>query len=314
MSSQKTNRRVMRFGIESSYNADTLPDVMAAIQPASIEVTPLSGDDIQRSVIRPYYGNTTSLPGEKHMQVQIAVEMVPPATAGTAPPWGDLLKVCGFAETLVPADGDTPAQVVYAPISDKEESGRLYCHVDKNLHEGRGARGTVQFALNAQSVPTMTITLMALLRPVADAQLPTVDLTAWQNPLAINSANTGLTVFGRDSTPFSQFSLDMGVQTRHRTVVDANDISINGRSPSGSMQIDDPGVAEVNFFQRALSLEPGAIVFEHGTVAGKTIELSMPRVTIQSPSYADDGGDQMLTIPYTPEPIAGDDEVRIVCR
>ncbi|WP_353980936.1 hypothetical protein [Salinicola endophyticus] len=314
MSNQKTNRRVIRFGLEASYNAEAMPAEMAAIQPTSIEVTPLSGDDIQRSVIRPYYGNTPSLPGEKHMQVQLAVEMVSPQSAGSAPPWGSLLRACGFAETLIAADGDTPAQVVYTPVSDNEASGRLYCHVDKTLHEGRGARGTVQFALNAQSVPTMTVTFMALLRPIVDAQLPTVDLDAWQAPLAINSTNTDLSVFGRASTPFSQFSLDMAVQTRHRTVVDANDVAITGRAPTGSMQIDDPGVGEINFFQRALAREPGPIVFAHGTEAGKTLELNLPRVTIQAPSYADDEGDQMLTIPYTPEPIVGDDEVRIVCR
>ncbi|WIX34962.1 phage tail tube protein [Salinicola sp. JS01] len=321
MSNQRTNRRVLRFGIEQSYNADTVPD-MAAILPTSIDVTPLAGNDIDRSYIRPYYGNAPQAPGEKHVQVQVGVELTTSGTPGTPPPWGTLLQVCGFAETVeaaVEADPDNgvearSARVVYTPISDQEESGRLYCHVDKTLHEGRGARGTVQIALNAESIPTLSMTMMALLRPIVDAALPTVDLSPWRPAPAVNTQNTGpLTVFGL-ATPFNQFSLDMAVQTRHRTVVDANDIAITGRQPSGSMQIDDPGVATVNYFQRAQGVEAGEIRIVHGTEPGSIVEIVMPRCTIQSPSYADDEGVQMLTIPYTPEPLTGNDEIQIICR
>lgn len=322
MSSQRTNRRALRFGIEQSYNADTAPADMAAVLLNSIEVTPLSGDDIARNYIRPWYGNSPQAPGEKHMQVQLGCELTTSGTPGTPPPWGNLLLACGFAETVeeaVPADPNNnveaqPARVIYTPVSDAEASGRLYCHVDKNLHEGRGARGTVQIALNAESIPTLSFTFMALLRPIVNATLPTVDLAPWRPAPAVNKANTGpLTIFGL-STPFNQFSLDTAVQTRHRTVVNANDVAITGRQPTGSMQIDDPGVSTVNYFERAQGVEAGQISIVHGTERGSIVEIVMPRCTIQSPSYADDQGVQMLTIPYTPEPIDGNDEIRIICR
>lgn len=314
MSRQRTNRRALRFGIEQSYNADAAPADMAAVLLNSIEVTPLSGDDIARNYIRPWYGNSPQAPGEKHMQVQLGCEMTTAGTPGTPPPWGNLLLACGWAETIEAATNDAPARVVYTPVSDAEESGRLYCHVDKTLHEGRGARGNVQIALNAESIPTLSFTLMALLRPIVSAQLPDVDLAPWRPAPAVNTANTGpLTVFGQQ-TPFSQFSLDTAVQTRHRTVVDANDVAITGRQPSGSMQIDDPGVSTVNYFERAQGVEAGEIRIVHGTEPGSIVEIVMPRCTLQSPSYADDQGVQMLTIPYTPEPLNGNDEIQIICR
>ncbi|GHB24437.1 phage tail tube protein [Salinicola rhizosphaerae] len=313
MSNQRTNRRVLRFGIEASYNADTVPD-MAAILPTSIEVTPMAGNDIDRSYIRPYYGNAPQAPGEKHVQVQVGVELTTSGEAGTPPPWGALLRACGWTETIVPADGETPAQVVYAPISDYEDSGRFYCHVDKNLHEGRGARGTPQFTLNAESIPALQVTLMALIQPVTNVALPEVDLTHWPKALPINTLNTKpLKVFGVAS-PFQSFSLDMSAQTRQRTVVGANDIAITGRQPSGSLTIDDPGVAAVNYFQRSLNVETGEISLIHGTEPGSIIEIVMPSCSLASPTYADDQGVQMLSMNYRPEPVQGNDEVRLICR
>lgn len=321
MSNQRTNRRVLRFGIEATYNADTVPD-MAAILPTSIDVTPLAGNDIDRSYIRPYYGNAPQAPGEKHVQVQVGVELTTSGEAGTPPPWGALLRACGWSETIVPevpADPDTgaeaqPAQVIYAPVSDNEDSGRFYCHVDKNLHEGRGARGTPQFTLNAESIPALQVTLMALIQPVTNAALPEVDLTHWPKALPINTLNTKpLSVFGVES-PFQSFSLDMSAQTRQRTVVGANDIAITGRQPSGSLTIDDPGVDAVNYFQRSLNVETGEVSLIHGTEPGSIIEIVMPSCSLTSPTYADDQGVQMLSMNYRPEPIEGNDEVRIICR
>ncbi|WP_342596313.1 phage tail tube protein [Salinicola lusitanus] len=313
MSNQRTNRRVLRFGIEASYNADTVPD-MTAILPTSIDVTPLAGNDIDRSYIRPHYGNAPQAPGEKHVQVQVGVELTTSGEAGTPPPWGALLRTCGWTETIVPADGETTAQVVYAPVSDNEDSGRFYCHVDKNLHEGRGARGTPQFTLNAESIPALQVTLMALIQPVTNVALPEVDLTHWPKALPINTLNTQpLKVFGIAS-PFQSFSLDMSAQTRQRTVVGANDIAITGRQPSGSLTIDDPGVVAVNYFQRSLNVETGEISLIHGTEPGSIIEIVMPSCSLASPTYADDQGVQMLSMNYRPEPVQGNDEVRIICR
>ena len=219
----------------------------------------------------------------------------------------------------VPADPDTgteaqPAHVVYAPVSDNEDSGRFYCHVDKTLHEGRGARGTPQFTLNAESIPALQVTLMALIRPVTSVALPEVDLSHWKKALVVNTLNTeALQVFGVAS-PFQSFSLDMSAQTRQRTVVQGNDIAITGRAPSGALTIDDPGVDVVNYFERSLNVETGEISLIHGKTAGSIIEIVMPACSLASPTYADDQGVQMLSMNYRPEPVDGNDEVRIICR
>ncbi|WP_343232828.1 phage tail tube protein [Modicisalibacter sp. MOD 31.J] len=307
----RTNRRAMLFALESAYNdGTTTPDAATdALLMTSIDVTPLAGSDIERSYIRPYYGNASRAPGEKHVQVDVEMELALSGTPGTPPKWGKPLRCCGWSEVI--EDG---VSTTYAPVSSDEDSGVFFCHVDGVLHKGRGARGTPRFTLNSESMPVVRMTFHALISPVTQAELPTVDLSGWREALAINSLNTEkLSIFGLDA-PFSQFSLDMSANVRHRTVVGANDVAITGRAPSGSVTIDDMGIGTVNLFDKHKKAETGLIKLTHGQTAGEILEISMPRCGIESPTYADDSGVQMLSMNYRPEPIAGNDEVTIVCK
>lgn len=313
--SMRTNRRAMLFALESEYNDGSMtPDAATdALLMRSITVTPLSGSDIERTFIRPYYGNSPKAPGEKHIQAEIEFELSPSGTPGTAPPWGKPLRACGWSEVI---DTSTPGEetVTYSMVSDDEDSGVFFCHVDGNLHKGRGAHGSAQFTLNAESMPVLKVTLYALISPVTKAELPTVDLTSWVDGLAVNTVNTEkLQVFGAAS-PFSEFSFDQAGDVKQRKVVGANDIAITGRSPSGSFTIDDPGVDVVNFFEKSQNAETGPLKLVHGKEAGSIIEFNMPSIGIESPSYADSDGVQMLSMNYAPQPIDGNDEATIVCK
>lgn len=313
--SMRTNRRAMLFALESQYNdGTTTPDgAVDALLMRSINVTPLSGSDIERNFVRPYYGNSPKAPGEKHIQVELEFELSPSGTAGTPPAWGKVLRVCGWSEVV---DTSTPGSetVTYAMVSEGEDSGVFYAHVDGNLHKGRGAHGSAQFTLNAESMPTLKVTLYALISPVTKAALPTVDLSHWVDGLAVNSANTApLTVFGAQS-PFSEFSFDQAGDVKQRKVVGANDIAITGRASSGSFTIDDPGVDTVNFFEKSQQAATGPLKLAHGKTPGSIIEFSMPSIGIESPSYADGDGVQMLSMNYSPQPIDGNDEVAITLK
>lgn len=309
--SMRTNRRAILLALESTYNdSSTTPVGADALLLRTVSITPLSGNDIERVAIRPYYGNSPQAAGEKHVQLQIEMELAPSGTAGVVPKIGKLLRLCGFSET-VSVDDET---VTYAPISEQEESGVFYAHIDGNLHKGRGARGTVSFTVNADSLPVAQFTLSALASPVTGANLPQTTLNDWVDALVVNTLNTEqLDVMGHAAT-FSQFSLDMAVTVVHQKVVGANDVVITGRAPSGSLQIQDPGVAAKNFFEVSQSASTGEINLQHGKTAGEIIEIKMPRCGIASPEYADLEGVQMLSLNFTPTPVNGNDEVAIIFR
>jgi len=312
--SMRTNRRAMLFALENAYNdGSTTPDAATdALLMRSITVTPLAGNDIERNAIRPYYGNTPRAPGEKHMQVEVEMELAPSGTAGEPPAWGNLLRCCAFAETVVSETGSE--SVTYAPVSDNEDSGVFFCHVDGTLHKGRGAHGSAAFTVNADGMPVLRATLRALVSPVTADSLPEVVLDHWVDALAVNTQNTEkLSVYG-STFPFSEFSLDMQTSVTHQKVVGANNIAVTGRSPQGQFTIEDPGVdGGINFFDKAQQAETGVLTLVHGKQAGEIITINMPSVGIESPSYSDNEGVQMLQISYRPEPVEGNDEVTIVC-
>lgn len=307
--SMKTNRRAMRFALESEYNDGTTTPESATdgILMREITVTPLSGSNIARNFVRPYYGNSPQAPGEKHVEAVFELEWNTSGELGTPPPWGKLLRACGWSEVI--QEGE---RVIYSPVSEDEDSGVFFCNVDGNLHKGRGARGTPAITVNAENMPVIRFTYRALISPVTQEQLPNVVLSQWRDGLAVNSDNTEPLEFMGATVPFDQFSLDMSGQVVHNKIVGSNDIEITGRTPSGQLRIEDPGVGTVNYFQMSQNAATGALKLVHGKTPVERIEISMRKVGFESPTYSDQDGIQMLSINYSPEPVDGNDEVMIV--
>lgn len=310
--SMKTNRRALIVALEDAYNdGTTTPEAASqAVLAREISTTPLAGNNIDRTFVRPYYGNSPQAPGEKHVQVQVEVELNTSGTPGTPPPWGSMLRACGWSEVIV--EGES---VTYAPVSENEDSCVFFAHMDGNLHKGRGAHGTPEFTLNGNNIPTIRFTLYGLVSPVTQEELPNVTLSQWKKAPVVNSTNTELLSLMGANVPFSQFSLNMSNSVEHMSeVVGANEVEINGRGPSGAMQIEDPGVGVKNYFEVHQNAETGALKLTHGKTAGGIIDFNMPSIGIESPTYADVKGKQMLGINYMPQPVEGNDEVSIVCR
>lgn len=306
----KENRRALIVALESEYNdGTTTPDAASqAIKAIEINPTPLAGNNIARDFVRPYYGNSPQAPGEKHFQVQVQVELNTSGELGTPPPWSTMLRACGWSEVI-----EVGERVIYSPVSEDEDSCVFFAHIDGNLHKGRGAHGTPEFSLNGNSRPTITFTLYGLVSPITAAQLPAVTFSQWRKALMVNSTNTEKMDLMGVQAPFSQFSLNMSGQVEHMSeVVGGADIEINGRGPSGTLQIEDPGVGVKNYFESHQNAETGPLKLTHGKTPNEMITFYMPAIGIESPTYSAVKGKQMLTINYSPEPVDGNDEVKIV--
>jgi len=311
--SMKENRRALIVALESEYNDGTTTPAAAsdAVLAREITTTPLAGNNIERNFVRPYYGNSPQAPGEKHIQVVVEVELNTSGELGTPPPWGKMLRACGWSEVI-----EVDERVIYSPVSDDEDSCVFFAHMDGNLHKGRGAHGTPEFTLNGNGIPVIRFTLYGLVSPVTAAELPSVTLTQWRKALVVNSTNTeNMSLYGV-TAPFSQFSLNMSGQVEHMSeVVGGADIEITGRGPSGTVQIEDPGVGVKDYFAIHQNAETGALKLTHGKAPADPAEMItfyMPAIGIEQPTYSAVKGKQMLTINYMPEPIDGNDEVKIV--
>lgn len=307
----KMKRRVVLAKIETSYGTDAVPTGVAnAILCRSVSVTPLAGDDIARELIRDYYGNAPQIAGEKHVELDLEVELAGSGTAGTAPAWGPLLRACGFAETVDPDES-----VAYNPISDDEESLSVYVHRDGIVHKFTGGRGSVAFALSTNQIPVLKFKFMGLFVPVSQGALPSANVSAFLSPLPVTSSNTtGLGLHGA-TLSFSQLDIDMAISTvKHQVTGPASSILIVDRQPSGTVVVEEPPLATLDLYAKARDASLGTLALTHGLVEGNIIQFAAPRVGTGSPTEQDLNGVQMLSVPLTINPDTGNDELVITVK
>ena len=311
MSGFKMRRRVVLASVETTYGTDAAPTESAnAILARTVQVTPLAGENIQRNLIRGHFGNSEEVAGEKHVELQLEVELAGSGSAGTAPKWGPLLRACGFAETE-----EVGVSVSYNPITGGEESITCWIHRDGVLHKFVGGRGTVSFSMSTNNIPYFTFNFMGILGPISNAEIPQADTSGWIMPAPVTNANTtALNLFGSDLS-FDQLSFDIGVETvKHQLVGQETSMQITDRQPTGTAVVEEPALAVIDLYEKAKTSARGALSVTHGKVAGNIIEFSAPAVGIGSPTEQDKNGVQMLSLPLTINPDTGNDELVITVK
>ena len=312
MAGFKMRRRLILAAIETTYGTDPAPTPAAnAILTRSVSVTPLAGQDIDRNLLRSFYGNTQSIAGEKHVELQLEVELTGSGVAGDAPAWAPLLRACGFAETLTPG-----TDAVYNPITDNEESISCWIHRDGVLHKFTGGRGSVSFRLDVNNIPYMTFNFMGLLGPISNTAMPTTaDYSGFLTPLPVTNLNTtALTLHGA-AVSFSQLTLDMAVESvKHQVVGAGSSILIVDRAPSGTAVIEEPDLATLDLYTKAKDASQGVLAVTHGTTAGNIVQFDAPQIGSGSPTEQDLNGVQMLSVPLTINPGTGNDELVVTVK
>ena len=89
---------------ETTYGVDAAPDAVNAVRVKSIEITPLTGDRVERKLLMGYMGATAkTLLTKRHVAVTITLEWSGSGTAGTAPRFGPLLTSSCLAATTTAA-------------------------------------------------------------------------------------------------------------------------------------------------------------------------------------------------------------------
>jgi hypothetical protein len=318
----RMRRRLVLAKVETTYGTDSAPVVGTnAILCRSVTVTPMAGEYPSRDLLRPYYGNSPVLPAEKHVEMQLEIELAGSGVAGTAPAWSPLIRACGFAVTDV---GGPPAtSVAYTPVSTGETSITCWVHRDGILHKFTGARGTMTMSLSKNQIPTMTFSFLGLMGAgaITDVTMPTsgVSYAAWQTPVVAATDNTTqVQVLNSESDPvvlpWNQFDFDLGAEVIRAPLIGNSNIMITDRRPSGTLIVQEPPLATLNLYSKVTAAALDVFKLTHGTVAGNIIDLEAPKVACGQLTEQDVQGLQMLSLPLTFVPNAGNDEITITVR
>jgi len=206
---------------------------------------------------------------------------------------------------------DLPAQVIYTPVSGGFESTTIYANVDSVVHKLLGARGTVSAKMAVGAIPIFTFAFTGLFVTAADGAMPAVTLSAFQQPLAMNSQNsTDLVVAGYAASVASDFSFDYANTVVFRSLVGgAESVVLTDRKPAGSITQEATTVAAKDWWTQIKNVTLGVFSITHGTAAGNKVKIDAPSMQLTTPAYADKDGITMLTTKLDMIPVNGNDEL-----
>lgn len=305
---QLTRRRTILAKIETTYGTDPTPTGSAnAILVRNMSITPLNAETASRDLVRAYMGASESLIATKNVAIEFEVEMAGAGAAGTAPAYGPLLRACGLAETI-----SAGTKVAYAPVSSSFESVTIYFNVDGVLHKITGARGNVEARITSGQIPVFAFTFTGLYNAPTDASLPSVDYTNFITPVAANNTNTtGFTFFGHSGV-LESLTMNLNNAVNFRALIGSESVLITDRQAGGTVVFEAPSIATKDFFASSLASTLGTLEVIHGTAAGNRVKLTSSKADITNPSYQDNNGVNMLSVPYVLVPsTTGNDELAI---
>jgi hypothetical protein len=204
------------------------------------------------------------------------------------------------------------ANVGYKPVSSSFESATIYFNNDGVLHKATGCRGTFSLNLEVGQLPVVNFTMTGIYNAPTDTAAPSTTYTNQATPLIFKAGNTSaVSVLGYADACLQMVSLDVANEIVYRELVGCTkQVLITNRAPAGEVMIEAPTIAAKDYFTIANDDTTGILSLLHGTTAGNQVSLLAPIVDIGNPSYSDQDGIQMLTLPYVAIPSSsGNDEL-----
>jgi len=291
--------------LESTYAEDSTPAGVNAVLGKDVEITPIEAEALERGIIKPYLGADEKLVFGEHVLLSFKVEAQGSGSLGVAPGCGSLLRAAGFAEIIVDA-----TSVEYSLAPSTLESATFYYYQGTTLHAMNGARAAVKFSME-KGIPYLEFNVIGLYVDPATVAVPTPDFSVWQKPTLTGKGRTSnFALMGYAAEPY-KLMLDVGQTVKYSQTLVSEKIELNDRDAKGSVTIENPLLAQHDYFADVKNSTKGALTITHGNVGGLILKVDCPNVQLSAPKYSDQekttGLDLELTlIPTT----AGNDEIK----
>lgn len=310
---------------ETTYGTAISTAATDAILVANLEVQPFEGDQVDRNLVKPYFGASDILTANGRTRVSFGVELAGTGTAPTStaavPHYGSLLRACAMSQTIVAntASGSDPsnAQVQYRPVSESFSSVTIRCNYDGVLHTVRGCRGNVRLQCPVGQIPMLMFEFEGIYVSPTDSSysdfIANVNYAGIADPKIFNSTNTTSFRFmnaGQTEVDpcLQNLEIDVGNQLQYRELVGCTkQIQIVNRRSTGTATIDAVLMAKKNYFDAANNNETGVLKFTHGTEPGNRVSFSAPRANLTSVSYTETDNILQYNIPFVllPDKLSG---------
>lgn len=284
-------------------------------------------DVVPRELVRPWLGGSEHLIGARVSEISFDVELAGSGTLGTAPAWGPLLRACGMAQTIFDDPAGPTNRVEYTPVSTAMDS-IAFMYIKDGIHYTcRGARGNVDFTLDAYQRPMMKFRFVGFdtIAGTTAASFGGSSYTAWQRPVVVSDGNSGDIrlggtyadgiVSGGTVLPSRGINFDLGNQVEHIKLLGGESVDITNRDATGNISVALTAAQELTWRTDINANTTLSLGFNHGTTAGHRIAIFAPNVQRIDPQNEDFQGRALIKAELRLLPSGnGNNEVRIVAR
>lgn len=309
--------------VETTAGTDAVPvGATDAVLISSMSITPLDANNVDRDLIRGYFGSSEQLVGTASVKASCSVELAGSGTAATAPQWGDLLIGCAAAEALLA----TPNRVEYTPVSTGLKTLTIYYYDDGVLHKMLGCMGNVKLSAKVGERPMLNFDFIGLDGGVSAASAVGT-FTAWKTPVVMTKANVvDITLGGTYSVgaitggtvyPSTGLELDLGNASKYIPLLSSESVDITDRDSTGKVELDLTAAQEVTFAATVKANTTQSLALQIGTAAGNKIIVFAPAVQLSNYSKAEKDGRRLIgyDLRLVPTPAgSGNDEWRFITQ
>lgn len=311
MSAALAVKRHILAKIEGTYNVDPTPvvgsDAMIVKNlqgPTPVSLSYASRED----VVLQGMGALSAKTAHTWREISFDVEVSGASAAGTAPPYGPLLRACGLGQTIVAS-----TSVTYAPVSAAFESVTIYANKDGMQYKMTGCRGSVALVFENEGIPVYRFSFIGHYAAATDTALSALTLSAWQTPKPMNRTNTTSISLHGYSCGLWSATLDLGNNRQYVPFPGgSNQVFITQRRPTGSVVIEYPTVAEKDYHGIVVSGAEGSFSLVHGSGAGTILTATAAQARLTNPRDGEMRGIRTLAMDLELAPtLALNDEMSI---
>lgn len=303
--------------VETTAGTDAIPTGVAdAVLVSDMSITPLDANNVDRNLVRGYFGGSEQLVATANVKCSFTVELAGSGAAATAPQWGDLLLGCAMAEALL----STPSRVEYTTISANLKTLTIYYYDDGVLHKLLGCVGNPKLKAKVGERPTLSFDFVGLDGGISAASA-TATLTAWKTPPTMAKANVTDITLGctyatgalAGGTVYSStgLELDLGNSVKFIPLLSSETVDITDRNVSGSIELDLTAANEVSFMATVKANTTQGLGFVIGTTTGNKIIIHAPAMQLINPKKVDKDGRRLIGYDLRMIPVSGNDELRL---
>lgn len=290
-----------------------------AVLISEMSITPLELEKIANPAMKGFFGASADLMGAASVKVEITVPLAGSGAVATPPAWGKLNMACAMAEGAL----TVPDRVEYTPISTGLKDATIYYYDDGVLHKAIGSMGNMSLSAKKGGTPSLKYEFTGVAGAISETPNAVASLAAWKKPVAMIKENVVDMTFGGtyaagavnggDIYPSTGLDVNFGNKVEFHSNLSLNEADITDREVTGSTELQLSAAQEVAMLAKVRAGEEISVALKIGLITGNSILIYGPSVQLSNPKKVDVQGIRYVGFDLKFIPVAGNDEIRLVC-